>query len=97
MLALLKPTILPKVREIYTNCVAEGVLSKKRLKAYFQALPGKSSQSITNVTIDLKDYISVSTLSPAGSESADMKPVHMGDVELSLKELLPVVSSHSSF
>jgi len=97
VLALLKPSILPKVREVYTNCVAEGVLSKKRLKAYFQSLPGKSSQSTTNVTIDLKDYVSVSTFSSVGSESADMKPVHMDDVELSLKELLPVIAREAYF
>ena len=56
ILALLKPSMLPSVRDGYANLVSEGILSKKRLKSYFMALPGKSSVNMDMYTVDLSVY-----------------------------------------
>ena len=53
VLALLKPDILPAVRDAYSELVAEGIMSKKRMKFYFASLPGKTSVKIAHdVNID---------------------------------------------
>jgi len=49
-LALLKPDILPAVRDAYSELVAEGIMSKKRMKAYFASLPGRTSVKIAHET-----------------------------------------------
>jgi hypothetical protein len=72
VLALLKPDILPAVRDAYSELVAEGIMSKKRMKFYFASLPGRTSVKIAHdknfdslplpsrsgasVTHDLSDY-----------------------------------------
>ena len=94
VLALLKPSILPSVREKYAGLVAEGILSKKRLKTYFMLLPGKSSVVIEKYTIDLNDYPSATLRSaPTVGPNQQLKPVQAKDVEIALSELLPVVST----
>ena len=54
VLALLKPEILPAVRDAYSELVAEGIMSKKRMKFYFASLPGRTSVKIAhdNVNFD---------------------------------------------
>ena len=48
MIALLKPDMLPAVRDSYSELVAEGILSKKRMKAYFASLPGRTSVKLAS-------------------------------------------------
>ena len=94
VVALLKPSVLPSIRESYSELICEGILSKKRLKAYFVSLPGKSSVNIEMYTIDLSMYPPVNLRSPLVTEANNqqMKPVQAKDVETALSELLPVVS-----
>jgi len=98
VLALLKPSILPSVREKYAGLVAEGILSKKRLKTYFMLLPGKSSVVIEKYTIDLNDYPSATLRSaPTVGPNQQLKPVQAKDVEIALSELLPVIAREAYF
>eukprot|EP00571_Detonula_confervacea_P010466 CAMPEP_0172305044 /NCGR_PEP_ID=MMETSP1058-20130122/6363_1 /TAXON_ID=83371 /ORGANISM="Detonula confervacea, Strain CCMP 353" /LENGTH=1564 /DNA_ID=CAMNT_0013016491 /DNA_START=221 /DNA_END=4915 /DNA_ORIENTATION=+ len=48
VLALLKPDILPAVRDAYSELVAEGIMSKKRMKFYFASLPGRTSVKLAH-------------------------------------------------
>jgi hypothetical protein len=84
VLALLNPKLLPAVRDAYSEMVAEGILMKKRMKGYFQALPGKNAAYLNRAAKDLKDY------SPfdIGHEVT----VNAEDIKYSLSELLPVVA-----
>ena len=93
ILALLKPSMLPSVRDAYANLVSEGILSKKRLKSYFMSLPGKSSVNMDMYTVDLSAYPPVALRSSPTHDpnSSFMKPVQAKDVETALSELLPVV------
>lgn len=84
VLALLKPQVLPAIRDAYSEMVSEGILMKKRMKGYFQALPGKNAAYTQFVARDMKDYTQVD----AGSE----KTVNASDIGAALGELLPVVS-----
>ncbi len=94
VLALLKPSKLPTIRQEYSQLVCDGVLTKKRLKSYFASLPGKSSVSRTSFTSDLKEYATVALRSstPIEPGTATMKPVEAKDIDTALSGLLPVVS-----
>jgi hypothetical protein len=48
VIALLKPDMLPAVRDSYSELVAEGIMSKKRMKAYFASLPGRTSVKLAS-------------------------------------------------
>ena len=88
VLALLKPSKLPDIRGAYSQLVCEGVLTKKRMKAYFASLPGKSSVNRTSFTSDLKEYATVALRSstPIEPGTANMKPVEAKDIETALSE-----------
>ncbi len=94
VLALLKPSILPALRDSYAELVSEGILSKKRLKNYFFTLPGKSSVNMEMYTVDLGVYPPVALRSSPITDPnhQHMKPAQAKDVEIALAELLPVVS-----
>lgn len=83
VLAMLRPQVLPAIRDAYSEMLSEGILMKKRMKGYFQALPGKNAAYTQFVARDLKDY----TQADAGSE----KTVNASDMGAALGELLPVV------
>mmetsp|Transcript_13602 Transcript_13602/g.38277 ORF Transcript_13602/g.38277 Transcript_13602/m.38277 type:complete len:1292 (+) Transcript_13602:303-4178(+) len=90
VMALLSPKLLPAIRDAYSEMVAEGILMKKRMKGYFQALPGRNTAYLSNVSKDLKDY------SPYESGSTEMT-VHAPDIRYALSELLPVVAREAYF
>ena len=69
VIQLLKPTLLPQIRESYSDLVCDGILSKKKLKLYFASLPGKSTVNIASVTRDLSQYNAVPLLSTSESNS----------------------------
>ncbi|KAL7491178.1 hypothetical protein ACHAWT_000608 [Skeletonema menzelii] len=110
-LALLKPEILPAVRDAYSELVAEGIMSKKRMKAYFASLPGRTSVKIAHetnfdfpgrtsasVTHDLNDYAPVSLRNPNTTDASGMmKPVNVEDVEAALGEMLPLIAREAYF
>jgi hypothetical protein len=99
VLALLKPDILPAVRDAYSELVAEGIMSKKRMKAYFASLPGKTSVQLAHdtrldtITHDLSEYHPASLRYTPPESTGMMKPVNVEDIEAALSEMLPVVSS----
>jgi len=95
VLALLKPSILPAIRDAYSELVAEGILSKKRMKVYFASLPQRSSVSGSNVTKDLKEYSAV-TLRGYKEDSSSM-PVNSQDIQKALSEILPVIAREAYF
>jgi len=99
VLALLKPSILPAIRDAYSELVSEGILSKKRMKVYFASLPGRNSASWSNVTSDLKEYSAVTLRSSGISEAgtANMKPVNSQDIQKALSEMLPVIAREAYF
>jgi hypothetical protein len=112
VLALLKPEILPAVRDTYSELVAEGIMSKKRMKAYFASLPGRTSVKIAHdanfdfpgrtsasVTHDLSEYPTVSLRNPNAIADASgmMKPVNVEDVEAALTEMLPLIAREAYF
>jgi hypothetical protein len=86
ILGTLKPALIPAIRDAYSEMVAEGIMMKKRMKGYFQALPGKNSAYLNLSAKDLKDY------NPFGDLEGE-KLVHAPDVSNALNELLPIVSS----
>eukprot|EP00532_Pseudo-nitzschia_australis_P006925 CAMPEP_0168165398 /NCGR_PEP_ID=MMETSP0139_2-20121125/1467_1 /TAXON_ID=44445 /ORGANISM="Pseudo-nitzschia australis, Strain 10249 10 AB" /LENGTH=1262 /DNA_ID=CAMNT_0008082515 /DNA_START=355 /DNA_END=4142 /DNA_ORIENTATION=+ len=90
VMALLSPKLLPAIRDAYSEMVAEGILMKKRMKGYFQALPGRNSAYLSNSSKDLKNY------SPYDSGSNEMK-VNAPDIRYALSELLPVVAREAYF
>ena len=90
VLALLNPKLLPAIRDAYSEMVAEGILMKKRMKGYFQALPGKNAAYLNQAAKDLNDY------SPFDSVSHEMT-VNAEDIKYSLSELLPVVAREAYF
>lgn len=105
VLALLKPDILPAVRDAYSELVAEGIMSKKRMKAYFASLPGKTSVQLAHdtkfdtiarhsasVTHELSEYAPASLRYTPPESMGMMKPVNVEDIEAALSEMLPVVS-----
>jgi hypothetical protein len=89
VLALLNPKLLPAIRDAYSEMVAEGILMKKRMKGYFQALPGKNAAYLNHAAKDLKDY--------APFEGGNDMTVNAEDIKYSLSELLPVVAREAYF
>ncbi len=94
VLALLKPSKLPMIRQAYSQLVSETILTKKRMKSYFASLPGKSSTNSTSFTNELKEYATVALRSstPIEPGTANMEAVEAKDIDIALSELLPVVS-----
>eukprot|EP00536_Pseudo-nitzschia_multiseries_P000513 jgi/Psemu1/233676/estExt_Genewise1.C_60177 len=90
VMALLSPKLLPAIRDAYSEMVAEGILMKKRMKGYFQALPGRNAAYTNNVSKSLKSY------SPWEQGSTDMT-VNAPDIRYALSELLPVVAREAYF
>ncbi len=91
----MKPSVLSAVRNSYAEIIAEGILSKKRLKSYFFTLPGKSSVNMDMYTVDLGIYPPAALRAPPITDPnhQNMKPAQAKDVEIALAELLPVVSA----
>lgn len=83
------------IRAGYASLVAEGILSKKRMKTYFHSLPMKSCTGIVSVSHDLKEYNNAS-FKPSGGMihmgDFSMKSVDSKDMKLVFSEMLPVVS-----
>jgi hypothetical protein len=94
VLALLKPTKLPMICQNYSQLVSEGILTKKRMKAYFASLPGKSSVNMISFTNDLKECATVALCSPTPIEpgTANIKPVEAKDIDIALSKLLRLVN-----
>ena len=90
ILAALSPSILPALRDAYAEMVAEGILMKKRMKGYFQALPGKNTAHMNYAGKNLKDY------SPFQSD-LHQETVHGPDIRAVLSELLPVIAREAYF
>lgn len=90
VLSLLDPKLLPAIRDAYSEMVSEGILMKKRMKGYFQALPGKNAAYLNNAAKDLVEY------SPDDSPFNYMT-VNAEDIKFSLSELLPVVAREAYF
>lgn len=90
VMAMLDPKLLPAIRDAYSEMVAEGILMKKRMKGYFQALPGKNSAYLNNAAKDLKNY---SPYEPVSNE----RTVNAEDIKYALSELLPVVAREAYF
>ena len=70
VLALLKPNILPAVRDAYCELVAEGIASKKQMKHYFASLPwrtsGKMAHNMNFDALALRDRTSASATHDLG-------------------------------
>ncbi len=109
---MLKPDILPAVRDAYSEHVADGIMSKKRMKAYFASLPGKTSVKLAsdvnfdalalsgrNSSVpDLSEYTPASVRHPSAPDTSGiMKPVNVEDIEAALAELLPLVRTPTFF
>jgi hypothetical protein len=90
VLALLDPKLLPAIRDAYSEMVSEGILMKKRMKGYFQALPGKNAAYLNNASKDLAEY------SPQASPGSYIT-VNAEDIKYSLSEVLPVVAREAYF
>lgn len=90
VLALLDPKLLPAIRDAYSEMVSEGILMKKRMKGYFQALPGKNAAYLNNAAKDLAEY------SPQASPGSHMT-VNAEDIKYALSEVLPVVAREAYF
>jgi len=93
-LAQLQPELLPKVRQVYSEVVSEGILSKRTMKVYFNLLPGQIyAVGPETGTQDIKDYPASSLKSASSSFlGGDIAPVSVEDIGLALTEMLPVVS-----
>jgi hypothetical protein len=70
--------------------VAESILMKKRMKGYFQALPGKNAAYMSKAGKDLKDYV-------AFSAEQNLELVSAPDIRNALTELLPVIAREAYF
>jgi len=90
VMALLSPKLLPAIRDAYSEMVAEGILMKKRMKGYFQALPGRNTAYLSNASKELKNY---SPYEPGSNEMT----VNAEDIKYALSELLPVVAREAYF
>lgn len=97
----LSPELLPAVRDAYSEMVAEGIMMKKRMKGYFQALPGKNAAYLKNVSRDLKEYTPKFKTEAEGEESSlshhQEDTVHADDIRYALSELLPVIAREAYF
>ena len=90
VMALLSPKLLPAIRDAYSEMVAEGILMKKRMKGYFQALPGRNTAYLNSAAKDLRNY---SPYEPGSNEMT----VNAEDIKYALSELLPVVAREAYF
>jgi Exocyst complex component Sec3 len=90
ILSALSPDMLPALRDAYAEMVSEGILMKKRMKGYFQALPGKNAGLKKQAGKDLKDYIPF-------DETVLEETVHAPDIKAVLNELLPVIAREAYF
>jgi hypothetical protein len=91
ILAALSPEMLPALRDAYAEMVAEGILMKKRMKGYFQALPSKNTAYFNRAGKDIQDYVPF-------SEEPNKEPlVNAPDIRAALSELLPVVAREAYF
>jgi hypothetical protein len=102
ILAELSPELLPAVRDAYSEMVAEGIMMKKRMKGYFQALPGKNAAYLKNVSRDLKEYTPKFKKDEVGDGDSSVPPqqqdtVHAEDIKNALGELLPVIAREAYF
>jgi len=91
VLALLKPDLLEAIRDAYSEMVTEGILMKKRMKGYFQALPGKNAAYLNLISKDLKDY------HPTFENNEESNTVNATDISYALGELLPVIAREAYF
>ena len=91
ILAALNPEMLPPLRDAYAEMVAEGILMKKRMKGYFQALPAKNAACLNRVGKNIKDYV------PPGLETNVEETVNAPDIRAVLSELLPVIAREAYF
>ena len=93
-MAQLQPELLPKVRQVYSEVVSEGILSKRTMKVYFNLLPGQIyAVGPETGTQDIKDYPASSLKSASSSFlGGEIAPVSAEDIGLALTEMLPVVS-----
>ena len=92
ILAALSPDMLPALRDAYAEMVAEGILMKKRMKGYFQALPGKNAAHLNNAGKNLKDYVPFQQ-----GELFNEETVNGPDIRAVLSELLPVIAREAYF
>lgn len=92
ILAALNPDMLPPLRDAYAEMVAEGILMKKRMKGYFQALPGKNAACMNRVGKNIKDYVPT-----FGNETRVEEMVNAPDIRAVLSELLPVIAREAYF
>ena len=90
ILAALSPEMLPALRDAYAELVAEGILMKKRMKGYFQALPGKNTACLNRVGKNIKDYIPF-------DDTVVEEMVNAPDIRAVLSELLPVIAREAYF
>ena len=90
ILAALNPDMLPALRDAYSEMVSESILMKKRMKGYFQALPGKNAAYMNKAGKDLKDYVSF-------SDDQVLELVNAPDCRAALSELLPVIAREAYF
>lgn len=90
ILSALSPDMLPALRDAYAEMVSEGILMKKRMKGYFQALPGKNAAYLNKVGKNLKDYVPF-------NESFNEGTVNAPDMRAVLSELVPVIAREAYF
>jgi Exocyst complex component Sec3 len=83
--------MLPALRDAYAEMVAEGILMKKRMKGYFQALPGKNAACLNRVGKNIKDYV------PFDTEAHPEETVNSPDIRAVLSELLPLIAREAYF
>ena len=102
ILAELSPELLPAVRDAYSEMVAEGIMMKKRMKGYFQALPGKNAAYLNNASRNIKEYTpKFKNVGEDDGESSvppqQYDTVHAEDIRYALSELLPVIAREAYF
>lgn len=90
ILAALSPDMLPALRDAYAEMVSEGILMKKRMKGYFQALPGKNAAYLNKAGKNLKDYVPF-------DDTFNEELVNAPDIRAVLTELLPVIAREAYF
>jgi len=93
IISYLKPELLPDLRDVYRNTIAEKLLGQDLMKRYFGTLPGGTSASTT--LLDLKDYEATRLRNPTQTNfhNADGAAV----VKLALSEMLPVIVREAFF
>jgi Exocyst complex component Sec3 len=91
ILAALSPDMLPALRDAYAEMVSEGILMKKRMKGYFQALPARNAAHLNRAGKELKEYV------PFIDPPAKLEGVNAPDIRAVLSELLPVIAREAYF